>query len=196
MNTTELIQILKEDELGGISKQPREISLYIKGIGYFPKPSITVSGTGDGIVGPEIDLDVEGEFWPDESQEETELELKWTKCSEEMPEEREWIGTKLFGTTISDEVYVTFEMPNGERFTDHLSFQNGKLPPHKQSEIDAFHKGAKPIAWQPLPKPYEPQEKRCADCKHYGKLNLDCGRCDDDRSMFEPQESEVRNDNK
>ena len=36
----------------------------------------------------------------------------------------------------------------------------------------------------------EPQEKRCADCNHYGKLSLDCGRCDDDCSMFEPQEGE------
>ena len=36
----------------------------------------------------------------------------------------------------------------------------------------------------------EPQEKRCADCNHYGKLSLDCGRCDDDCSMYEPQESE------
>ena len=33
----------------------------------------------------------------------------------------------------------------------------------------------------------EPQKKQCADCKHYGKLSLDCGRCDDDCSMFEPQ---------
>ena len=32
------------------------------------------------------------------------------------------------------------------------------------------------------------QEKRCADCNHYGKLSLDCGRCDDSCSMFEPQE--------
>ena len=37
----------------------------------------------------------------------------------------------------------------------------------------------------------DPQEKRCTDCNHYGKLSLDCGRCDDDCSMFEPQESEV-----
>lgn len=158
MNTTELIQILKEDELGGISKRPREISLYIKGIGYFPKPSITVSGTGDGIAGPEIDLDVEGEFWSDESQEETELEPKWTKCSEEMPEEREWIGTKIFGTTISDEVYVTFENPEGKRFTRHLCFQNGKLSPSEQQEIDAFYKGSIPIAWAPLPGPMKEAE--------------------------------------
>ena len=36
----------------------------------------------------------------------------------------------------------------------------------------------------------EPQKKQCADCNHYGKLSLDCGRCDDYCSMFEPQESE------
>ena len=36
----------------------------------------------------------------------------------------------------------------------------------------------------------EPQEKQCANCNHYGKLSLDCARCDDDCSMFEPQESE------
>lgn len=87
-----------------------------------------------------------------------EQEPRWIPVSERMPEEREWIGTKQFGTTISDEVYVTFEMPNGERFTDHLSFQNGELSGYKQSEINAYYKGAKPIAWMPLPKPYEPQE--------------------------------------
>ena len=40
----------------------------------------------------------------------------------------------------------------------------------------------------------EPQEKQCVNCKHYGKLSLDCGRCDDDCSMYEPQESEGEDD--
>lgn len=84
---------------------------------------------------------------------------KWIPVSKRLPKEREWIGTDTFGTTISDEVYVTFEMPNGERFTDHLSFQNGKLSPRKQSEIDTWHKGAKPIAWMPLPNHYEGEDK-------------------------------------
>lgn len=48
-------------------------------------------------------------------------------------------------------------------------------------------------AWMPLPKPYEPQEKRCEDCNHYGKFSLDCARCDDDCSMYEPQEISDRN---
>lgn len=80
---------------------------------------------------------------------------KWIPCGERMPEEHEWIGTKRFGTTISDEVYVTFENPEGERFTKHLSFQNGKLSSYNQREIDALYKGSVPIAWMPLPEPYK-----------------------------------------
>ena len=79
----------------------------------------------------------------------------WVPCSKKMPEEHEWIGTKQFGTTISDEVYVTFENPKGERFTKHLSFQNGKVPNFEQRTIDAFYKGSVPIAWKPKPKPWE-----------------------------------------
>lgn len=84
---------------------------------------------------------------------------RWIPCSEQMPEEHEWMGTKRFGTTISDEVYVTFENPKGERFCKHLSFQNGKLSSFDQSEIDAFYKGSKPIAWKPLPEPYEAESE-------------------------------------
>lgn len=80
---------------------------------------------------------------------------KWIPCSEKLPEEHDWLGTKKFGTTISDEVYVTFENPKGERFCKHLSFQNGKLSAFDQSTIDAFYKGSKPIAWMPLPEPYK-----------------------------------------
>ena len=85
----------------------------------------------------------------------TQPEPQWIPCSEKMPEEHEWLGTKKFGTTISDEVYVTFENEKGERFCKHLSFQNGKLSSFDQSTIDAFYKGSKPIAWMPLPKPFE-----------------------------------------
>lgn len=84
-----------------------------------------------------------------------EIPDSWIPCSRKMPEEHEWIGTKQFGTTISDEVYVTFENPKGERFTKHLSFQNGKVPNFEQRTIDAFYKGSVPIAWMPKPKPWE-----------------------------------------
>lgn len=86
------------------------------------------------------------------------LEQDWIPCSERMPEEREWIGTKKFGTTISDEVYVTLETTGGKRFCDHIRFQNGKFSISKQAELDAINKGIKPIAWKPLPKPYQPKE--------------------------------------
>ena len=84
-----------------------------------------------------------------------EIPDSWIPCSKKMPEEHEWIGTKKFGTTISDEVYVTFENPKGERFTKHLSFQNGKVPNFEQRTIDAFYKGSVPIAWMEKPKPWE-----------------------------------------
>ena len=86
--------------------------------------------------------------------ESAEPEPKWIPCNARMPEEREWVGTKRFGTTVSDEVYVTFENPKGERFCKHLSFQNGKLSSFDQSTIDAFYPEAKPIAWMPLPEPW------------------------------------------
>lgn len=79
----------------------------------------------------------------------------WILCSERMPEEREWIGTKHFGTTISDEVYVTFEAPSGERFAKHIMFQNGRLSSSDQRVMDTVFKGAKPIAWRPQPEPYK-----------------------------------------
>lgn len=87
-----------------------------------------------------------------------EQEPRWIPVSERLPEEREWIGSKRFGTTISDEVYVTFETPDGERFTKHLSFQNGGLCEVDQETMRIWFKGAVPIAWMPLPKPYEPKE--------------------------------------
>lgn len=88
-----------------------------------------------------------------EGIEKVENDRKWIPVSEKLPEEHEWIGTKTFGTTISDEVYVTFESPKGERFTKHLSFQNGKVSNFVQREIDALYKGSVPIAWMPLPEP-------------------------------------------
>ena len=82
-------------------------------------------------------------------------EPHWIPCGERMPEEHEWIGTKHFGTTISNEVYVTFETPDGQRFVDHISFQNGKLSRSDAEKMRVWYKGAKPIAWQPFPELYK-----------------------------------------
>ena len=100
------------------------------------------------------DFDVLEEVAKAYKQGKRDAEPHWTLCSERMPEEHEWMGTKRFGTTISNEVYVTFENPKGERFCKHLSFQNGKLSNYDRSTIDAFYKGSKPIAWMPLPESY------------------------------------------
>ena len=84
----------------------------------------------------------------------------WILCDERMPEEHEWIGTKKFGTTMSDEVYVTFENSKGERFTKHLHFHNGELSRYDKAHMDAWFKDYKPIAWMPLPEPYKPKERK------------------------------------
>ena len=65
MTTTDLIKLLQENELGGISKRPREISLTVNGR-FMPYPEIKLSSTSDGICGPEISLDVNGEMWEEE----------------------------------------------------------------------------------------------------------------------------------
>ena len=82
-------------------------------------------------------------------------EPQWIPCSERMPEEHKWIGTLKFGTTISDEVYVTFENEKGERFCKHMTFQNGELSRYDQFHMDTWFKGSKPIAWMPLPEAYK-----------------------------------------
>lgn len=71
-----------------------------------------------------------------------------------MPEEKEWLGTKLFGTTISDKILITFDV-NGERFVRYMSLQNGSLSMADIQEMDVFFKGWKMIAWMPLPEPYK-----------------------------------------
>lgn len=61
ITTTELIKLLQDNEKGGITHRSRQISLNVNGR-YLPEPQITLSSTGDGILGPEIDLDVDGEW--------------------------------------------------------------------------------------------------------------------------------------
>ena len=78
----------------------------------------------------------------------------WIPCSERLPEEHEWVGTKQFGTTISDIVHITFDV-NGERFVKTLSLQNGELSNYEKRSMDAFYKGWKMLAWMPLPEPWE-----------------------------------------
>ena len=67
MTTTELIKILQDNEKGGISHKSRQISLTVNGK-YLPAPQITLSSTGDGIAGPEIDFNVDGEWLEDDKR--------------------------------------------------------------------------------------------------------------------------------
>lgn len=69
MTTTELIELLKSVEFGA-SGRPREISIsYNSGKIFFPEPDISISGTGDGIAGAELCLELTGEVWVEELEE-------------------------------------------------------------------------------------------------------------------------------
>ena len=81
-------------------------------------------------------------------------EAEWIPISEGLPKEHERVGTKQFGTTISDKVHITFDV-NGERFVKTLSLQNGELSNYEKRTMDTLHKGWKMIAWMPLPEPYK-----------------------------------------
>ena len=63
MNTTELIELLKSVEFGA-SGRPREISIRLDSEGVFlPCPKLNIVGTGDGIAGAEVTLEITGEVW-------------------------------------------------------------------------------------------------------------------------------------
>ena len=79
---------------------------------------------------------------------------EWIPCSKRMPEENEWIGTKKFGTTISDKVLVTFES-KGKSFVKPVHFQNGELRGLDRQIMDTCYDGWKAVAWMPLPAPWE-----------------------------------------
>ena len=81
-------------------------------------------------------------------------QTKWIPCNEKMPEEYEWTGTEKFGTTISNNVLVTFEVPYG-RFVKIIRFQNGELSSTDKHKMDALYSEWKVVAWMPLPKKYK-----------------------------------------
>ncbi|WP_040653959.1 DUF551 domain-containing protein [Oribacterium sp. oral taxon 078] len=76
-------------------------------------------------------------------------EMEWIPCNERLPEEREWLGTKRFGTKKSAPVLVTMELKDGSRIVTYTSFQNGEI----MDSICKYY-GKKPLAWMPLPAPY------------------------------------------
>ena len=63
MTTTELIELLKSVEFGA-SGRPREISISLNSEGmFFPNPKLNIVGTGDGVAGAELTLELTGGFW-------------------------------------------------------------------------------------------------------------------------------------
>ena len=70
MTTTELIKLLQENERGGISGRPREISIDVPGLGLLAGADFAIDSTGDGLFS-EICLTVQArDFYPEEQEEE------------------------------------------------------------------------------------------------------------------------------
>ena len=68
MNTTELIELLKSVEFG-TSGRPREISIsFNSGEVFFPNPKLNIAGTGDGVAGAELTLEITGDVWMEETE--------------------------------------------------------------------------------------------------------------------------------
>ena len=63
MNATELIELLQSVEFG-TSGRPREISISLNsGEMFFPNPKLNIIGTGDGVAGSELTLEITGDVW-------------------------------------------------------------------------------------------------------------------------------------
>lgn len=122
-----------------------------------------------------------------------EPKQEWIPVNEGLPEEREWIGTKQFGTTISDTVLITFDV-HGSKFVKPMSLQNGELSRADKNTMDAFYKGWNMLAWMPLPEPYHSgevteMEKGCDTC---GTPSYMCGYCMEEERMWTPKERSER----
>lgn len=112
--TTELIELLKKYEIGGISKRPRKISITINGKLFIGEPTISVNGTGDGIAGAEINLDLDGD---EEKINDDETRFPYIEGElAEMFVDDEWIkGRIVNGYRFCDGV-VTIETNDGKRY--------------------------------------------------------------------------------
>ena len=135
ITTTELIKILQDNEMGGITHKPRKISLTVNGR-YLPEPQITISSTGDGICGPEIDFDVDGEWVEPESCDDAK---RWIPVSEELPEQ----GQEVICQCRANMIKVLKLDADFDWYQD----------------ADHCYMSGFVIAWMPLPEKYDPEEE-------------------------------------
>lgn len=169
MTTTELIKILQDNETGAISLKPREISLTINDR-YMPNPQITLSSTGDGICGAEIDLDINGEWleqepcgdtisrqhiidtykscadmFSDDELKGADTVMEWVYNEPPVnPQEPKWIPVSERLPKAYQKVLVTYE-----------EFHWANEPATYGVKVIPFGGRVDFIAWMPLPEPYK-----------------------------------------
>jgi len=81
MTTTELINLLKRVEFGGVTGLPRRISFEVNGK-FMPNPRFGIDATGDGIAGAELCLGVAGEMWDYEEDTSKNLAEEYDDCDQ------------------------------------------------------------------------------------------------------------------
>ena len=114
MTTTELIELLKKYEFGGISKRPREISITINGKLFMGNPTISVNGTGDGIAGAEINLDIDGD---EKGIDDDETQFPYIEGElAEMFVDDEWTKGRIINGYRFHDGVVTIETNDGKRY--------------------------------------------------------------------------------
>lgn len=72
MTTTKLIELLKQNEFGGATGRPREISFTVNGR-FIPEPTISVNSSGDGLFS-ELGLELRSEKEYEETEEDDECD--------------------------------------------------------------------------------------------------------------------------
>lgn len=114
------------------------MSIFIKDIEIPKEGRITLQIGDDGAVYQVTDFELKAETYKYNAVDVPESQ--WIPFDEGLPEEKEWVGTKLFGTTISDKILITFDV-NGERIVRCMSLQNGSLSMADIQTMDALFKG-------------------------------------------------------
>lgn len=77
MTTTKLIELLKQNEFGGATGRPREISFTVNGR-FVPTPSISVDSSGDGLFS-ELGLELRSEKEYEEDDECDDIALEFCR---------------------------------------------------------------------------------------------------------------------
>ena len=132
MNTTELIELLKSVEFG-TSGKPREVSISFNSEEmFFPNPKLNIAGTGDGVAGAELTLELTGEVW-------LEVAIEAAEFYGKGKEERLISYMKDFVSDLNQlEEPETTELDALNRLAESVQFSAGEIASHLE-KLSAYN---------------------------------------------------------